>query len=1198
MVNFYYNKYNTIEKYDIVQSYSLRSRTFEEGGSSIRNGIRIMLEAISSGEYFETMYRQLTESSPGNYVPNDSVTIRDDGTDDRYYEAPPMEFVSGKLYYMKTNKRYLGFVLTKGSATGLETYHYWTGEIFTLQRGNYTYSQGTLVSSNIIAEDGVLPANGRHTDGFWYVKGTQVSSLPSGTIIVSDKFTTQNPSSRKLVRLGNGWLLSLMVRQNSSMNIMVSRDKGNTWTFSGSVSNNTIKDAAVTAVGNDAVIALQNDGEIQVWKWSSTTSSNSYVGVIVNGVQLSSDGISIFYDNIEKVLFATWARKNGSSYAIYYAKSFDNGATWPRNNIVFSIDVAGYDYTCPSIVAHGSNAYIIARYVRGTNNSIVYAKSVNKGDSFITAETLYDAGIYLATSPIAVVDKSGRVHVTWNGHESTNASIHVMSRYLDDSTNSWIEPTTKIPQSNNLSKSTLTVDQNGNVYVIGENYGNIISYVSKDRGITWSTSSTIVASGSMSQSLYDPTWNINFSGDLNSPPPFIYRKTSDTVIEYKGTFTTNDPPPTPGVFTQPTGSLEIGDSKVVAWGTSLDAVKYILDVSINGGTWNQIGTPTTNSFTYTIPTATSVRFRVKAQGSNGLESGYQTSNVFTVTEPMYYWGKYNTISTPSTSYNLTWNFQFEMNWSDVDSSRAIHGYTSYTVGSNGVPAESGSYVLKYYDDISGSITLYFVSGGNLYRDTASSSSRTHSRYIATIKDVSTGYTYSRGSFIENVVGGYSAYTNNSRNPDGYWYVRGSRTNQSIVPTGAFNIASNNGKFRPNEVVNISFGASTASNISLYEVDYKYNENSWSQLAYNNTLVRTLTTTTDKSLKTLQFRVRAKNTSNVYSDYIYSIVFNIDHNSAPVLTLNNPNNGITLYENDFLNINGTINDIDQNQNLNIYVQIDNYKEQVLETITSGTQIPLTKQLKFKNGKLFSGDFEVSDVLNEELEHSIKVWVEDDEGGKSNVETRSFNVVPNHLPLISINEINIDSIIDTDKFIITGIVSDQDEEPTISLTYHINDGNKTEIYNGTGGTWSFEVFLSQLNVGENAITLEATDNFGAKLIKTIKLNKNEVNIPILESIARYKLDPPKGVAKGVLLFIQRDKDLETKVELSMTMKNENEQFIELVPESTSPVVNKAGILEDTYHHEVIEEKDNIILKITAIRQNESTDFKIRLISGVVE
>ena len=99
----------------------------------------------------------------------------------------------------------------------------------------------------------------------------------------------------------------------------------------------------------------------------------------------------------------------------------------------------------------------------------------------------------------------------------------------------------------------------------------------------------------------------------------------------------NTAPTTPGAFREPTGDLEIGDTKAIAWFSASDAESnlsgYTLEVSINGGGYTQIATPTQPTFNYTIPTATSLKFRVKSRDSNGLESAYRESATFTVTKP-------------------------------------------------------------------------------------------------------------------------------------------------------------------------------------------------------------------------------------------------------------------------------------------------------------------------------------------------------------------------------------------------------------------------------------------------------------------------------------------------------------------------------------------------------------------------------------
>lgn len=177
-------------------------------------------------------------------------------------------------------------------------------------------------------------------------------------------------------------------------------------------------------------------------------------------------------------------------------------------------------------------------------------------------------------------------------------------------------------------------------------------------------------------------------------------------------------------------------------------------------------------------------------------------------------------------------------------------------------------------------------------------------------------------------------------------------------------------------------------------------------------------------------------------------------------------------------------------------------------------------------------------------------------------------------------------------------DQDANANVKVTRKINGGNPVEIYSGPGGAWEFDVSLSQLVVGENTIIIEVIDNYGAKTSKTIKLKKNEVKTPILHAVGRYKIKPPAGSAKGVLLFIERDEELDLKVELSMKLAGEQEQYETLTPNNTAPLPNAVGIVEDTFFYEATEPKDNIILKLSTTRPDATINHKIHLISGAIE
>ena len=182
MVKYIYDKYNsigTIGSYkeqstplgtqDLPYNYRLSDVQYMFGTPAIETayGARILNE--QSG-----LYAGDTVMYPSsNYQLN---TVYDSGKRSQYY-------IDGtNVYY---------FVVS-----------YWTTNVYrvvgvryTSVPGATTYSRGSLIQSNVIAEDGTYPANGRHTDGFWYVRGVVsntapttpgVFSQPSGTLETGD----------------------------------------------------------------------------------------------------------------------------------------------------------------------------------------------------------------------------------------------------------------------------------------------------------------------------------------------------------------------------------------------------------------------------------------------------------------------------------------------------------------------------------------------------------------------------------------------------------------------------------------------------------------------------------------------------------------------------------------------------------------------------------------------------------------------------------------------------------------------------------------------------------------------------------------------------------------------------------------------------------------------------------------------------
>lgn len=126
-------------------------------------------------------------------------------------------------------------------------------------------------------------------------------------------------------------------------------------------------------------------------------------------------------------------------------------------------------------------------------------------------------------------------------------------------------------------------------------------------------------------------WNAGYSYGVR--PALILP--SSLLVSDDGSITTNTAPTTPPSITIPS-SISGGSTITVSWGASTDAEGnlegYIVEKSIDGGSgWSQIYQGSALSTTNTVAFGTqTVMYRVKAYDSEGLESGYKTSNQVTV----------------------------------------------------------------------------------------------------------------------------------------------------------------------------------------------------------------------------------------------------------------------------------------------------------------------------------------------------------------------------------------------------------------------------------------------------------------------------------------------------------------------------------------------------------------------------------------
>lgn len=325
-----------------------------------------------------------------------------------------------------------------------------------------------------------------------------------------------------------------------------------------------------------------------------------------------------------------------------------------------------------------------------------------------------------------------------------------------------------------------------------------------------------------------------------------------------------------------------------------------------------------------------------------------------------------------------------------------------------------------------------------------------------------------------------------------------------------------------------------------------------------------------------------------ADGAYTLVWN----ATPNVNLSAPTDATTLYENTAYTISGDATDADNGNIVNIRYSINDGTARALATgISDGnTAISFSKTLTFKNGKLFDGATAITDTLAEGTAHMLRVWATDDQGATSTIISRSFYAVPNRAPVLTIDTPQPSGTIGSDKFTISGQASDIDGNDVV-VTYRINSGLAKEIYRGQGAPFSFDVTLKELAVGTNDIVIEVSDTYAFKASKTVRIRKNEVKAEVTAGTVRYKLSPPKGSAKGLVIWVQRDANLTIDASVSAQLAGEQEAYVAMTKATTAPVNDST--FEDEFIFEASEPKTDIVLKFEL-----NGTGTIKLITGAIE
>lgn len=199
----------------------------------------------------------------------------------------------------------------------------------------------------------------------------------------------------------------------------------------------------------------------------------------------------------------------------------------------------------------------------------------------------------------------------------------------------------------------------------------------------------------------------------------------------------------------------------------------------------------------------------------------------------------------------------------------------------------------------------------------------------------------------------------------------------------------------------------------------------------------------------------------------------------------PNNNQTLTEGNTYPIAGTATDADSGNVVTVKYKIDNGTAYNLTASVSDgtTPINFSKTLTYLNNRLYDGQNPVTPILDENVTHTLTVWAEDDQGGKSPDTTRNFTVLYNQPPEISGSDQDLGTI--TDPPSIQYSVTDV-EGYSFTITEAV-DGNTIRTFPGVDGqqetlTIPLEMWITLEPGVTHQLTITATDQYNATSVRT--------------------------------------------------------------------------------------------------------------------
>jgi len=468
--------------------------------------------------------------------------------------------------------------------------------------------------------------------------------------VVNSTYDTSGNGGRKLVRLDNGWLVSV-ARNNTadttgSFYFYVSKDNGLSFTQLCYLQNTSYpigSNISIVAVGTTVHwIVTNNNSGINHSKFDATTvtNTNQLTGwVLVDSNQTALGNVSLAINEAKTELHATWASKNSSypnSFNIRYSKGViqtDGSVIWSAVEQIIASNNSVVNNSNPTIVVRGDGSPYIIYTLNTPTVSALYGWC--KVGSSWTNLWYLDFGTNIQANPSAIfVPKSinglsnGRIWVTWFGKDVTNTTKDVIKvSYSDDGGSTWATQKIVSSTSGNCRFPSITVSKADKVYIVYE-----LHYSGTDIDIAFSllapnaTDFTPLSMNNgvglqMSPSTLSDT---SFSFDI---PLTIYKDVAK--VGFYGTWYENpNKPEKPQSISTPT-SFNVGQNATVSWSAvpntdgNDEAISYQVDI-LEPKTTNWINVSSgseTASATFTVPQLATGHTKIRVRAYDRYDYG-------------------------------------------------------------------------------------------------------------------------------------------------------------------------------------------------------------------------------------------------------------------------------------------------------------------------------------------------------------------------------------------------------------------------------------------------------------------------------------------------------------------------------------------------------------------------------------------------